>query len=102
MPLARRSAAETMSALLNDEAAPLSSRGVAVPGGMERVVRRCLGKSPDAPFPSARDLLPALSTPREDRRGAETEEIPALVELPFANLSSIRTRRLLSPESRTP
>jgi TolB-like protein/Flp pilus assembly protein TadD len=85
-PFARRSAAETMSALLNEEAAPLSSLGVAVPGGWERVVRRCLAKSPDARFPSARDLLPALSSPYED--GSGTGEIPALVVLPFANLSS--------------
>jgi TolB-like protein/Tfp pilus assembly protein PilF len=54
----RPSGAETMSAILRDEPAPLSPESVASP--LERVVRRCLEKSPEGRFQSARDLVFAL------------------------------------------
>ncbi|HEY7514827.1 MAG TPA: serine/threonine-protein kinase, partial [Vicinamibacteria bacterium] len=50
--------AETMSAILRDEPAALSPEPVPTP--LERVVRRCLAKSPDDRFQSARDLAFAL------------------------------------------
>ncbi|HEY7515076.1 MAG TPA: protein kinase, partial [Vicinamibacteria bacterium] len=55
---ARGSTAETMSAILRDEPAPLSTQPG--PSPLERVVRRCLEKSPEGRFQTARDLAFAL------------------------------------------
>ena len=85
-----RSVAETMSAVLRDEPPALSRVGAQIPSRFERIVRRCLEKSPGERFQAARDLAFALSTALEG-----TEETPAagapdqisVVVLPFANLS---------------
>ena len=51
------SAVETMSAILTDEPAEFSdSRARTIPTGIERIVRRCLEKSPLERFQNARDL----------------------------------------------
>jgi eukaryotic-like serine/threonine-protein kinase len=52
------SAAETWSAIMRDEPPPLSPESA--PSPIERVIRRCLEKSPDERFQSARDLAFAL------------------------------------------
>ena len=57
-PFSRSSSAETMSAILRDEPPPLSPAPSLSP--LERVVQRCLEKSPEARFQSARDLAFAL------------------------------------------
>jgi TolB-like protein/Tfp pilus assembly protein PilF len=62
-----RSNAETLSAILRDEPAPFSPEPV--PSPLERVVRRCLQKSPEERFQSARDLAFAL---RESSGGHTT------------------------------
>jgi TolB-like protein/Flp pilus assembly protein TadD len=54
---AAASAAETLSAILREDP-PALGRGA--PGGLARVVRRCLEKSPAERFASARDLAFAL------------------------------------------
>jgi TolB-like protein/Flp pilus assembly protein TadD len=53
---ARQSAADTQAAVLKEEPAPLSGSSVTLPAELERTVRRCLEKSPDARFQSASDL----------------------------------------------
>ena len=68
------SSAETLSAILRDEPAPLSRESL--PSPLERVVRRCLEKSPDARFQSARDLAFALRE-SSGRRGATIAARPA-------------------------
>jgi serine/threonine protein kinase len=58
--------AETMSAILNEETPATSQIVPAVPPAMQRVVQRCLEKSPQQRFHSASDLafaLEALSDP---------------------------------------
>ena len=55
----RDSAAETMSAILNDEPTALDSVKP-VPPGLARIVERCLEKRPEERFQSARDLGFAL------------------------------------------
>jgi hypothetical protein len=58
---ARETAAESMTAILREPPAPISSVR-AVPPALERVVARCLEKQPAARFQSASDLAFALQT----------------------------------------
>jgi len=61
----RDSAAETMTAILREEAPDLAESGKVVPPGLERVVRHCLEKEPHHRFQSASDLafdLESVST----------------------------------------
>ena len=88
-----RSAAETMSAVLRDDPPELSRVGVAVPSRLERIVGRCLEKSPGERFQSARDLAFVLSTALDEVEKDETIAVAKLAELsvvvlPFANLSA--------------
>ena len=52
--------AETMTAILNEEPPSISQITPAAPPGMQRVVHRCLEKSPEQRFQSASDLAFAL------------------------------------------
>jgi TolB-like protein/tRNA A-37 threonylcarbamoyl transferase component Bud32/Tfp pilus assembly protein PilF len=52
------SAAEVSSAILRDDPPPLTEESL--PSALERVIQRCLEKSPDQRFQSARDLAFAL------------------------------------------
>jgi Tol biopolymer transport system component/serine/threonine protein kinase len=52
----RDSAVETMTAILNEEPAPLSDYGVVIPPALEAIVQHCIEKSPRERFQSARDL----------------------------------------------
>ena len=56
------SAADTISAILHSEPARLSRIAAIAPPSIERMVRRCLEKSPTERFQSARDLSFALDT----------------------------------------
>jgi eukaryotic-like serine/threonine-protein kinase len=56
----RGSAADTLSAILREDPAPLSAQNPGVPPALERVVQRCLEKDPAERFQSARDLAFAL------------------------------------------
>jgi len=53
--------AETMTSVLKDEPPELTSSGRTISPTLERIVRRCLEKSPEQRFQSARDLSFALS-----------------------------------------
>ncbi len=52
--------AETMTAILNEDPAAISQITTNVPPGLQRVVHRCLEKSPEQRFQSASDLAFAL------------------------------------------
>ena len=52
--------AETMSAILNEEPPPVSQITPGVPPALQRVVQRCLEKTPEQRFHSASDLAFAL------------------------------------------
>ena len=69
---ARDTAAESMTAILRDAPAPVSSLRP-VPIALERVVLRCLEKQPAARFQSASDLAFALQT-----LGSQTGSAPGL------------------------
>jgi len=68
----RDSAAETMSAILNDEPPALESVKP-VPAGLARMVERCLEKRPDERFQSARDFGFALEA-ASSGSGTQTTE----------------------------
>ena len=57
----RDTTAETMTAVLKDDPAELSDPARPVSPTLDRIVRRCLEKSPEQRFQSARDLSFALS-----------------------------------------
>jgi Tol biopolymer transport system component len=54
------SAADTMSAILREEPPGLARSGRDLPPALERILRRCLDKRPEARFRSAHDLAIAL------------------------------------------
>ncbi len=56
----RGTSADTMSAILNEEPAPISEIAPETPLGLQRVVRRCLEKNAEQRFQSASDLAFAL------------------------------------------
>jgi Tol biopolymer transport system component len=58
--------AETLSAILHDDPEPVVVGNPCVPGGLSRLVQRCLAKKPEERFRSAHDLafaLEAVSSP---------------------------------------
>lgn len=60
------SAVETMSAILKEDVPELSDSSVAISPGIDRIIRRCLEKTPERRFQSASDLafaIEALSAP---------------------------------------
>jgi eukaryotic-like serine/threonine-protein kinase len=62
--------AETMAAILNEEPAPVSQTDPQVALALQRIVLRCLEKSPERRFQSASDLAFALET--SDSRAASS------------------------------
>jgi serine/threonine protein kinase len=65
---ARPTAAETMTAILNEDPPSLSQSGKNISPGLQRVILRCLEKKPEQRFQSASDLafaLEALSDPSD-------------------------------------
>ena len=61
----RESRVETLNAILHDDVPALGAAAANVPVALDRIVRRCLEKNPDARFQSARDLAFALDTVAE-------------------------------------
>jgi TolB-like protein/Tfp pilus assembly protein PilF len=55
-PFARPSAAETMAAILRDEPPALDAINQEIPPELEKILYRCLEKTPEERFQSARDL----------------------------------------------
>jgi len=98
-PFAGASTAELTSSILRDEPEPLCVRRPEVPAELERIVGRCLVKSPERRYQSAKDLSIALAelhdalragararrAPVADR--AERPEEVGIAVLPFENLS---------------
>jgi Tol biopolymer transport system component len=73
----RETAAETMTAILKEDAAELSSSGRQVPMALDRLVQRCLEKSVDERLQSARDLAIALEAFSGGDSAAAVAAVPA-------------------------
>ncbi len=58
----RETAAETMTAILKEDPPDLLQAAPSAPPALERILKRCLEKSPDERFGSARDLAYAIET----------------------------------------
>jgi serine/threonine-protein kinase len=67
----RPTAVETMSAIIRDEPLPLGSMRPDVSSGFQRVVTRCLEKSPSQRYESTRELAAALDALTPDATAAE-------------------------------
>ncbi len=59
-PFQRATSAETMTAILREDPSMLSESGVMAPPGLQRIVNRCLAKTPEQRFQHASDLGFAL------------------------------------------
>jgi len=70
-PFRRETAAETMAAIIRDEAEPLPST---VPAPVRWTIERCLSKDPDQRYDSTRDLYREL---RQTREGLSKQPGPA-------------------------
>ena len=83
------SAAETSSAILRDEPPPLSPESA--PSPLERVIRRCLEKSPEERFQSARDLAFALgeSSSSSAGVGGVARQVPPVRKARFAVVAGL-------------
>jgi eukaryotic-like serine/threonine-protein kinase len=75
---AKSTSAETMTAILNEEPPTILQAAPATPPGLQRVVHRCLEKSPERRFQSASDLAFALEALSDS--GAESVIGPAAPE----------------------
>ncbi len=95
-PFRRATAADTASAILHEDPAPLSGTVRNIPPAIDGIVSRCLEKSPEERFQSASDLAYALRAvvgpphPTQGRSAllASPDDRPSIAVLPFANLSA--------------
>ncbi len=76
-PFRRDTAPETMTAILHDEAPGLAGTVRHIPPALEGIVARCLEKSPEDRFQSARDLAHDLSATMPDTSPAKPTTITA-------------------------
>ncbi len=84
----RATSAETMTAILHDEPPGISQITQAAPPGLQRVVHRCLEKSPEQRFQSASDLAFALEALSDS--GSAYSASGAILEKPSASASDLQ------------
>jgi serine/threonine protein kinase/Flp pilus assembly protein TadD len=91
-PFRRKSAAETMAAILGERPAPLDA-----PPALADLTRRCLEKDPGERFQSAGELVLALETALGSAPAARAPEraTPSIAVLPFKDLSPTRDQDYL-------
>ncbi|HLN93348.1 MAG TPA: protein kinase, partial [Thermoanaerobaculia bacterium] len=77
----RDTAADTMSAILREDPPDLSSTNRLVSPALDRIIRHCLEKDPEARFHSAHDLAFQLQVPPTEDSATLTAAAPARVRL---------------------
>ncbi len=83
--------ADTLSAILREDPTESTASAAAIPPGLLRVVRRCLEKSPDDRFRTARDLAFAV----EAATTGSTPEAPAIPSPAKGRLAAVALRGAL-------
>src|SRR5439155_22612615 len=73
----RATAADTMTAVLNEDPPPLDAAELQVPIALQRLVERCLAKNREQRFQSAKDLAFALETSKGSSSGSGDRLAPA-------------------------
>src|SRR6185503_8992778 len=73
-PFSRLTVAETMTAVIREEPAPIATLNAAVPAALTRIIRRALAKTPAERYGSTRDLAKDLADLR-DRVGEPPDRI---------------------------
>jgi len=95
----RDTGAETMTAILKDEPPELDETSASIPGGINRITRRCLEKSPEQRFQSAKDLAFAMESlsgtsqtavPRSARAAFRRKPwVPVVIALSVITISAL-------------
>src|SRR6185295_176214 len=85
----RETAAETMTAILREDPPEIAMAG-GVPPAIERIVRRCLEKKPEARFRSAHDLAFALEALSGTASASAPDLAAAVSAVPAARRSTSR------------
>jgi serine/threonine protein kinase/tetratricopeptide (TPR) repeat protein len=91
-PFDGASSAELASAILRDTPHPLSEIRAGIPDALSMVIQRCLEKTTENRFASARDVRDALQALRHSsasgsRQIASSNPPPSIAVLPFVNMS---------------
>jgi predicted ATPase len=81
-PFGRRTVAETMTAVIREEPAPVATLNPAVPAALAKIIRRALAKQPAERYGSTRDLARDLADLR-DQVGEPPDRIFAFRPLPL-------------------
>ena len=90
---ARATAADTLAAVLKEDPPAMDSTPGGLPPGVDRIVRHCLEKRPEARFQSMRDLafaLESLSDGASQAAPLSQDATPSIAVLPFRDMSSGR------------
>ncbi len=77
-------ASDTLTAILRDEPPELSQTNASIPAGLERIVRHCLEKSPEARAQSAHDLAFDLETLASISAASTASPMPPVPPRPAA------------------
>jgi serine/threonine protein kinase len=75
---ARKTAAETMAAILKDEPPEISNAGIDIPRDVEQLIKHCLAKNPNERFHSARDLALSLRAMLPENRSSTVTQAPPI------------------------
>jgi len=98
------SSLSTLSAILRDEAKPMSTVAPDVPPQLETVIQRCLRKMPDDRWQSMKDVQGALSAlKRESDSGSlYTTRVMAAAAPPSMGPASVKASAVSAPASASP
>jgi Tol biopolymer transport system component len=84
----RGTSAETLTAIIREEPAPVAQLNPRVPAPVRWIVERCLAKEPEERFGTTKDLARDLAAVRD-----HLSEAPVTAELSGATVAAVRRRR---------